>query len=164
MDSVPPSHLRLMRDHMSEVLVFQHDPFEDLGFFAEVLEKQGAEYRVVRLFHGEMPAEELENVSALIVLGGPMSVDEEEKFPFLRWEKRIIRAAIDEAVPILGVCFGAQLIAAALARKFFAVRSEKSAGRRFPSRRTDRWTRCSVICPKPQRCSNGIAMALNCRP
>jgi len=85
---------------MSEVLVFQHDPFEDLGFFAEVLEKQGAEYRVIRLFQGEMPAEELENVGALIVLGGPMSVDEEETFPFLRWEKRIIRAAIDEAVPI----------------------------------------------------------------
>jgi GMP synthase-like glutamine amidotransferase len=104
---------------MSEVLVFQHDPFEDLGFFAEVLEKQGAEYRVVRLFHGEMPAEELENVSALIVLGGPMSVDEEESFPFLRWEKRIIRAAIDEAVPILGVCFGAQLIAAALGTQVF---------------------------------------------
>jgi GMP synthase (glutamine-hydrolysing) len=104
---------------MSEVLVFQHDPFEDLGFFAEVLEKQGAEYRVIRLFHGEMPAEELENVSALIVLGGPMSVDEEESVPFLRWEKRILRAAIDEAVPILGVCFGAQLIAAALGTQVF---------------------------------------------
>ena len=57
-----------MMDHMSEVLVFQHDPFEDLGFFAEVLEKQGAEYRVIRLFQGEMPAEELENVGALIIL------------------------------------------------------------------------------------------------
>jgi GMP synthase-like glutamine amidotransferase len=104
---------------MDEVLVFQHDPFEDLGFFAEVLEKQGAEYRVVRLFHGEMPNEEWENVGAVIVLGGPMSVDEEERFPFLRWEKRIIRAAIDEAVPILGVCLGAQLIAATLGTPVF---------------------------------------------
>ena len=104
---------------MPEVLVFQHDPFEDLGFFAEVLEKQGAEYRVIRLFHGEMPAEELENISALIVLGGPMSVDEEESIPFLRWEKRILRAAIDEAVPIVGVCFGAQLVAAALGTQVF---------------------------------------------
>ena len=59
---------------MEEVLVF-HDPFEDLGFFAEVLEKQRSDYRVVRLFHGEMPAEEWEHVSALIVLGGPMNVD-----------------------------------------------------------------------------------------
>ncbi|MGE5219341.1 MAG: type 1 glutamine amidotransferase [Chloroflexota bacterium] len=104
---------------MDEVVVFQHDPFEDLGFFAEVLEKQGADYRVVRLFHGEMPNEEWENVGALIVLGGPMNVDDEKVFPFLRWEKRIIRAAIDEAVPILGVCFGAQLIAATLGTRVF---------------------------------------------
>ena len=104
---------------MEEVLVFQHDPFEDLGFFAEVLEKQGADYRVLRLFHGEMPAENWEHIRALIILGGPMSVDEEEKFSFLRWEKRIIRAAIDEAVPILGVCLGAQLIAATLGTPVF---------------------------------------------
>lgn len=104
---------------MDEVLVFQHDPFEDLGFFAEVLEKQGTDYRVVRLFHGEMPSEGWENVGALIVLGGPMNVDDEESFPFLRWEKRIIRAAIDEAVPILGVCLGAQLIAATLGTQVF---------------------------------------------
>ena len=54
----------LARDRWNEVLVFQHDPFEDLGFFAEVLEKQGTDYRVVRLFHGEMPAEELEGSRA----------------------------------------------------------------------------------------------------
>jgi GMP synthase (glutamine-hydrolysing) len=104
---------------MEEVLVFQHDPFGDLGFFAEVLEKQGTDYRVVRLFHGEMPAEEWKNVQALIILGGPMNVNEEDSFPFLRWEKRIIRAAMDEAVPILGICLGAQLIAATLGTPVF---------------------------------------------
>jgi GMP synthase-like glutamine amidotransferase len=104
---------------MGEVLVFQHDPFEDLGFFAEVLEKQGADYRVVRLFHGETPAENWEQVKALIILGGPMNVDDEQSFPFLRWEKRIIRAAIDESVPMLGVCLGAQLIASTLGTPVF---------------------------------------------
>ena len=104
---------------MSEVLVFQHDPFEDLGFFAEVLEKQGADYRVFVYFTARCRLRNWKHVSALIVLGGPMSVDEEASFPFLCWEKRIIRAAIDEAVPILGVCFGAQLIAAALGTTVF---------------------------------------------
>ena len=104
---------------MEEVLVFQHDPFEDLGFFAEVLEKQGADYRVLRLFDGEMPAEDWQHIGALIILGGPMSVGEEDQFPFLRWEKRIIRAAIDEAVPILGICLGAQLIAESLGTKIY---------------------------------------------
>jgi GMP synthase-like glutamine amidotransferase len=104
---------------MGEVVVFQHDPFEDLGFFAEVLAKQGAAYRVVRLFHDEMPAENWDEVKALIVLGGPMNVDDEARFPFLRWEKRIIRAAIDESVPVLGVCLGAQLIASTLGAAVF---------------------------------------------
>ena len=99
---------------MNEVLVFQHDPFEDLGFFAEVLQNQGTSFRTIRLFHGEVPAEDWEQTSALIILGGPMSASDEEQYPFLRWEKTIIRAAIDEAVPLLGVCLGAQLIAAAL--------------------------------------------------
>jgi len=99
---------------MKEVLVFQHDPFEDLGFFSEVLEKQRTAYRVLRLFHGEMPAEDWERIGALIILGGPMSVNDEEEYPFLRWEKRIIRAAIDEAVPVVGICLGAQLIAVTL--------------------------------------------------
>jgi len=85
---------------MGEVVVFQHDPFEDLGLFAEVLDKQHTAYRIVQLFHGEMPEENWEQVKALIVLGGPMSVGDEERFPFLRWEKRIIRAAIDESVPV----------------------------------------------------------------
>ena len=66
-----------------------------------------------------MPAEGWEHVAALIVLGGPMAVEDDEKFPFLRWEKRIIRAAIDESVPILGVCVGAQLIAATLGARIY---------------------------------------------
>ncbi|HEY7555728.1 MAG TPA: gamma-glutamyl-gamma-aminobutyrate hydrolase family protein [Candidatus Binatia bacterium] len=104
---------------MEEVLVFQHDPFEDLGFFAEVLDKEGATYRTIRLFHGEMPAEDWRHVAALIILGGPMGIADEERFPFLRWEKRIIRAAIDESVPILGICVGAQLIAATLGARTY---------------------------------------------
>lgn len=104
---------------MEEIVVFQHDPFEDLGFFAEILEKQKANYRVIRLFHGEMPAEDWEHLKALIVLGGPMSAHQEADYPFLRWEKAIIRAAMDESVPILGVCLGAQLIAAALGTSVF---------------------------------------------
>jgi GMP synthase (glutamine-hydrolysing) len=99
---------------MEEILVFQHGPFEDLGVFGEVLDKQSAYCRVIRLFHGEMPAENWERITALIVLGGPMSAADEESFPFLRWEKRIIRAAINDEVPVLGICLGAQLVAITL--------------------------------------------------
>jgi GMP synthase (glutamine-hydrolysing) len=104
---------------MEEVLVFQHDPFEDLGFFAEVLDRERATYRTIRLFHGEMPAEDWQHVAALIVLGGPMVVEDEVEFPFLRWEKRIIRAAIAESIPILGMCTGAQLVASILGARVY---------------------------------------------
>ena len=40
---------------MEEILVFQNGPFEDLGVFAEILQQQGGDYPVVRLFHGETP-------------------------------------------------------------------------------------------------------------
>jgi GMP synthase (glutamine-hydrolysing) len=99
---------------MEEVLVFQHDPFEDLGLFANVLDRKNTSHRTVRLFHGETPGDDWRNLAALIILGGPMNVDDEEQFPFLRWEKRIIRAALEESVPMLGICLGAQLIAASL--------------------------------------------------
>jgi GMP synthase-like glutamine amidotransferase len=62
---------------MEEILVFQHDPFEDLGVFAEVLERQAAGYQVIRLFDGETPTEDWERIKGLIVLGGPMSVEDE---------------------------------------------------------------------------------------
>lgn len=107
---------------MGEILVFQHDSLEDLGFFAEILEKLGADFRAVRLFHGELPTEDWDRVTALLVLGGPMSACEEESYPFLRWEKTIIRAAIEDQVPVLGICLGAQLIAAALGTDVYAGR------------------------------------------
>jgi GMP synthase (glutamine-hydrolysing) len=104
---------------MEEVLVFQHDPFEDLGVFAEVLDRKKATHRSVRLFHGETPGEDWRDVAALIILGGPMNVEDEEQFPFLRWEKKIIRAALEESVPMLGICLGAQLIAASLGSRVY---------------------------------------------
>lgn len=99
---------------MEEILVFQHDPLEDLGFLAEVFEKEKIEFRSIRMFQGELPPEEWEHVCALIFLGGSMSARDESLYPFLRWEKTIIRAAIEDEVPILGIGLGAQLIASAL--------------------------------------------------
>lgn len=99
---------------MADVLVFQHDPFEDLGLFADVLVKQQVDFRVVHLFHGEMPTEDWDGVRALIILGGPMGVHEEQQHAFLRWEKTIIRTAMREGIAILGICLGAQLIATAV--------------------------------------------------
>lgn len=99
---------------MDEILLFQHDAVEDLGLFIDVFRKERAGFRPIRMFQGEMPPEEWEHVCALIFLGGFMTAREEEIYPFLRWEKKIIRAAIENDVSILGIGLGAQLIASAL--------------------------------------------------
>jgi len=104
---------------MEEVLVFQHDPLEDLGFFVEVFEKEKAAFRLIRMFHGELPPEEWDQVSALLFLGGAMSAREEERYPFLRWEKTIIRAAVEDEVPVFGIGLGAQLVASALGAEIY---------------------------------------------
>jgi GMP synthase-like glutamine amidotransferase len=56
----------------------------------------------------------LDDIDFLIVLGGPMSVNDNEQFPWLSEEKRYLRKAIFRMKPVLGICLGAQLIASAL--------------------------------------------------
>jgi GMP synthase (glutamine-hydrolysing) len=69
--------------------------------------------QVTRFFQNE-PLPPLSQVTHLIVLGGPMGVHDDQRFPWLKEEKRFIREVIDAGKSVLGVCLGAQLIAAAL--------------------------------------------------
>ena len=110
----------------------QHVPFEGLGCIDGWLQARGAAVCCCRLFAGDglpNPAE----LDLLIVMGGPMSVNDESLYPWLRKEKRLVREAIDAGVPVLGICLGAQLIASALGAPVYAWR-EKEIGW-FPIRR-----------------------------
>lgn len=90
------------------ILVLRHEPFEHLGHFAEVLEKNRVEYRYHDL--GEpLPREQH---TGLIIMGGPMSAN--DNLPGLRDELALIENALVENVPMLGICLGSQLIAKAL--------------------------------------------------
>lgn len=96
---------------MEEILVFQNDPLVELGSFQEQLMKRGLRYRCVRLFEGEVPESRWDEVRALIILGGHMSIEDEVHYPYLRWEKTIVRMAIKRGLSILGMSLGAQLVA-----------------------------------------------------
>ena len=98
---------------MRQVHVLQHVPFEGLGSIAAWLAAQPAEVGFTRLFAGD-PLPRAERIGALIALGGPMSVNDEDVLPWLRPEKRLVRDAVARGIPVLGVCLGAQLIASAL--------------------------------------------------
>ena len=96
---------------MKRVLVVQHEPFEGPGTLGEAL--SGCELRLVRTFAGDpVPARLAED--GLVVLGGGMGVYEADRHPYLREEMRLLEAAVRDGRPVLGICLGSQLLAAAL--------------------------------------------------
>ena len=99
--------------------IFQHVPFEGPGSIEKWLRKTGAEISTTRFFAGDHPPS-LDAIDFLIVMGGPMSVNDENTFPWLVEEKGFIRAFMATGKPLLGICLGAQLIAAAAGAAIFA--------------------------------------------
>lgn len=91
----------------------QHADFEDLGCIAPWLAARGATVTHTRLFAGE-PLPAIADFDWLIVMGGPMNVDEYAAHPWLRAEKAFILDAVHAKKKLLGICLGAQLIAGAL--------------------------------------------------
>jgi len=98
---------------MKPVLVFQHIGCETPGIFLELLREQSLPVETVKLFEGDRPPEDLSRFSGLLVMGGPMSVNDEADYPWLKAEDRILKEALALDVPTLGICLGSQLIAKA---------------------------------------------------
>jgi len=98
---------------MKPVLVFQHIGCETPGIFLDLLREQKRPVETVRLYEGEQPPDDLSRFSGLLVMGGPMSVNDEADYPWLKAEDRILKEALALDVPTLGVCLGSQLIAKA---------------------------------------------------
>lgn len=99
---------------MNSVCVIQHVAAEPPGLIAEVLKSKGIALDYVRPFKGDMMPTRLDDYAGLVVMGGPMGVYEQDQFPFLRREIRLIQDAVSRQRPVLGVCLGSQLLAAAL--------------------------------------------------
>jgi GMP synthase (glutamine-hydrolysing) len=99
---------------MRTALVIRHVHFEDLGAFANPLAAAG--YRVRYLDAGlvELRPEEAGVVDLLVVLGGPVGAYDGHLYPFLQGELDSLRARLAARAPTLGVCLGAQLMAASL--------------------------------------------------
>jgi GMP synthase (glutamine-hydrolysing) len=94
-----------------QILIIKHVESEGPGLIEKVFAADGWEIRKAELGSGALLPESLDETAAVIVLGGPMNVYEEVSFPFLKEEDRLIRKAIVEEVPFLGICLGAQLLA-----------------------------------------------------
>jgi GMP synthase (glutamine-hydrolysing) len=99
---------------MSRILVFQHAAYEPLGSLHPLLKKAGFRIRYANFARDPEQLVSMEGYDGLVVLGGHMGVYESTKYPHLLREMECIRQAIDNEKPVLGICLGAQLIAAAL--------------------------------------------------
>jgi GMP synthase-like glutamine amidotransferase len=96
-----------------KVHILQHVSFEGLGSMEPWLRSRGASLSFTRFFE-TWTLPEMDDVDFVIVMGGPMSVNDEATLLWLVPEKQFIRQAVQQGVPVLGVCLGAQLIASAL--------------------------------------------------
>jgi GMP synthase (glutamine-hydrolysing) len=91
------------------VLTFVHHPNAAAGVFADPARVSGHE--LVGWLPHEASPPELDGFGAAIVFGGAMQVDQEDAHPWLRHEKQLLRGLIERGTPVLGICFGSQLVA-----------------------------------------------------
>jgi GMP synthase (glutamine-hydrolysing) len=110
---------------MKPILVLRHVPHEGPGLLADLLREAGLTYSYLDLYDNPPRQLDVSRLAALVVMGGPMNVDETARHPFLAHELEWIRAAVQSHLPVLGICLGAQLLAKALgARVYPAARKE----------------------------------------
>jgi GMP synthase-like glutamine amidotransferase len=100
------------------VLVLQHIACEPPGVYEDVLRERDAVLERVELDEGEEIPHE--TYDAIVAMGGPMSVNDEDRLPWLAREKRYVAEAVRSGTPYWGVCLGVQLLAASLGGRVYA--------------------------------------------
>lgn len=109
-----------------KVHVLQHVPFESVGSIGPWLSARDANISFTRFFESSALPEP-RGLDLIIVMGGPMSVNDEAVLPWLKPEKLFLRKAIEHELPVVGICLGAQLIASALGARVY-VNAAKEIG------------------------------------
>lgn len=102
-------------------VVVQHVPFEGPGLIARAIEASGGSVDVRRMYaHDPLPdGGELSELAGLVVMGGPMGALDDADHPNLAAERALLAACLERDVPVLAVCLGAQLLAAALGARVY---------------------------------------------
>jgi len=95
------------------ILIIKHIDIEGPGTLGDFLIAQGEPFCIVELGAGEPLPDSPGNFKAVIVLGGPMNVDEDNIYPFLKPENDFIQKILKAQIPYLGICLGSQLLAKA---------------------------------------------------
>ena len=94
------------------IRIFRHVNCEGPGYFAEVLDHYSIPFELVCIDQGDTLPPQIDDVSGLVFMGGPMSVNDD--LPWIKQELELIKNAVDADLPVLGHCLGGQLIGKAL--------------------------------------------------
>jgi GMP synthase (glutamine-hydrolysing) len=97
---------------VARTLVVQHSANEGLGWFQEWLPAAGLDVHPIHPYLGHRVPSSVEG-DALVVLGGPMGCMDDDQAQWLPAVRQLLRTAVDDGVPTMGICLGAQLLAAA---------------------------------------------------
>lgn len=105
---------------MPRAVAIRQVPFEDLDGFAEILEGKGFSISYRDAPVDDLTGPEVEAADLLIVLGGPIGVYEDDVYPFLADEIRVVEKRLAAGRPVLGICLGSQIMARALGSRVYA--------------------------------------------
>lgn len=110
------------------VLAIRHVHVENLGLLEPILKDMAFELDYMDTAQGEKLKRSLKDYSLVVVLGGYMGAYEEDLYPFLSYEFRLIEEALKLDIPLIGICLGSQMLAKVLGAKVYKGEKGKEIG------------------------------------
>jgi GMP synthase (glutamine-hydrolysing) len=101
-------------------LIIRHVPYEGVAGYRQPIEAAGFEVDRIDVTDPGFSDLDLRSHDLVIMMGGPMGVYEQDRHPWIACQLRRLRLRLEADLPTLGVCFGAQMIAAALGAEVYA--------------------------------------------
>lgn len=123
----------------ARALVVTHSPDEPPGTLDTWLPAAGLELDVVEPWRGDPLPDRVTEHAALVVMGGPQQAYDDSSAPWLPAAKALLRSAVVDDVPVLGICLGAQLLADALGGRVELGAEGIEAGARLVAKRDAAW-------------------------
>ena len=95
---------------MAKIIILQHSPYEPLGIIINTLKERKVRLRFANFHRDPQQRLNITGYDGLIVLGGQINPDQLHEHPHLEFEIDLIRQAIQQNIPVLGICLGSQLL------------------------------------------------------
>ncbi len=140
-----------MRPTTRLALAIRHVHFEDCGTLEGLLRERGFDVRYVEPWRENLRDLKADSADLVIGLGGPVSVYEADRYPWIADELNLFERRLATRRPLLGICLGAQMLARALGAKVFSGRKELGWAPLLPTEEGQR----SIIAPL---CADGTSM------